>query len=89
MKAQPGDWLVVHSHIEGRHDRRAEDPGEPDPTASRRSPCAGPMSEHEGLFFPGPDSQILTPAEQAAHAQAEAELIDRVQATIGRTTTDR
>ena len=24
MKAQPGDWLVVHSHIEGRHDRRAE-----------------------------------------------------------------
>lgn len=88
MKAQPGDWLVVHSHIEGRHDRRAEilatgPDGEPPFTVRWTD------DEHEGLFFPGPDSQVLTPAEQAAHARAEAELIDRVQATIGRTTTDR
>lgn len=81
MKADVGDWLVVHSHIEGSHDRRAVILG----TGTAGAPpytVRWVDEDREALFFPGPDSEILSPAELHEHARAESELIDQVQADI-------
>ncbi len=82
MRAAIGDWLVVHSHTEGQHDRKAEivatGPDGAPPFTVRWTD-----DERESVVFPGPDAQILSAAEQAEHARAETELIDRVQASIG------
>lgn len=78
MRAQVGDWLVVHSHTEGRHDRRAEILG----TGADGAPpytVRWTDDDREVLVFPGPDAQVMTAAEHDAHARSEAALIDRIQ----------
>jgi len=83
MEASVGDWLVVHSHVEGSHDRRA--------VILRTGKSGAPPytvrwveEDREALVFPGPDSQILSASELQEHARAESELIDQVQADIAR-----
>lgn len=81
MKAHAGDWLVIHSHLEGRPIRRAVilavgPAGEPPYTVRWTD------SDHEGLIFPGPDASIVSAAEEAERTQAEAERIAEVQADI-------
>ena len=82
MRAQVGDWLVVHSHTEGQHDRRAEIVGT-GPDGVPPYTVRWTDEDREALVFPGPDAQVVTAAEHAAHARSEAALIDRVQAGIG------
>ena len=58
MRAQPGDWLVVHSHTDQGVVRRAEIVsthayGEPPFTVSWTD------DNHESVVFPGPDAQII------------------------------
>jgi hypothetical protein len=82
MKAHVGDWLVVHSPTENRHERKAE--------ILRTGPDGAPPysvrwidDDHESLVFPGPDAQVLSAAEQAARDRSAAALIDQLQASIG------
>lgn len=83
MKADVGDWLVVHSHAEGSRDRRAVVLG----TGKSGAPpytVRWVDEDREALVFPGPDSQILSAAELHEHERTESELIDQVQADIAR-----
>lgn len=82
MNAEVGDWLVVHSHAEGRAVRRA--------AIVAVGPDGGPPytvrwtdTDHEALVFPGPDAQVVTAAEQAEHDRAESERIAQLQSAIG------
>jgi len=82
MKAQSGDWLVVHPHTEGGHLRKAEilatHPGGEPPFTVRWLDDG-----RESVFFPGPDAQVVSAAEQADIDLAQSELIDRMQSAIG------
>lgn len=82
MRAQVGDWLVVRSHTEGHHDRRAEilgvGTGGAPPYAVRWTDDG-----REAVVFPGPDAQVVTAAQHDAQARREDALIDRVQSGIG------
>lgn len=82
MQAQAGDWLVVHSHTEGQHDRRAEILGV---GAGGAPPYSVRWTDdgREAVVFPGPDAQVMTAAEHDARARREDALIDRVQSGIG------
>jgi hypothetical protein len=80
MRAQPGDWLVIRSGSDSRASRRAViltvSAGGAPPFRVRWTDTG-----HEGLLFPGPDAEVLSPerlaeidlkqAERAAHVQAE------------------
>ena len=82
MRAQVGDWLIVRSHTEGRHDRRAEIVG----TGSDGAPpytVRWTDDDRQALVFPGPDAQVLTAVEHAAQARREGGLIDRIQSGFG------
>jgi Domain of unknown function (DUF1918) len=86
MQAQPGDWLVVHSHTEGGHSRRAEiisthSGGEPPYTVRWLE------DDHESVVFPGPDAQVVSAADQSAIDKAQAEQIARVQSSVGAAST--
>ena len=82
MKAQTGDWLIVHPRIEGGHVRKAE-------IMATHADGAPPYTVHwlddgkESVVFPGPDSQIVTAADQASHDRAQSEVVRRVQTVIG------
>ena len=82
MKAHVGDWLVMHSHTDTRHEQKAEilrtGRGGAPPYAVRWVD-----DDRESLVFPGPDAQILSPAEQAERDRSTSALIDQVQASIG------
>jgi hypothetical protein len=69
MQAQQGDWLVVHSHKDGGHARRAEiiathAGGEPPFTVR----WVG--EDRESVVFPGPDAEVHPSAEAAASSAA-------------------
>ena len=71
MKANIGDWLFVNSHSDSTHARRAKildvgRGGEPPYTVRWAD------TSHEGIVFPGPDAEILTPERLAQ--------LDRIQA---------
>ena len=81
MKAHEGDWLVVHSHSDGGHVRRAEiigtrDDGTPPYTVRWID------DDRTSVIFPGPDAQVVSAAQQAEHDRAESALIDRLQNAI-------
>jgi hypothetical protein len=81
MKAHEGDWLVVHSHNDGGHVRRAEiigtrDDGTPPYTVRWID------DDRTSVIFPGPDAQVVSAAQQAEHDRAESALIDRLQNAI-------
>jgi hypothetical protein len=64
MQAQSGDWLVVHSHNDGGHVRKAEIiatgvDGTPPYTVRWID------DDRESVVFPGPDAQVVTAADQA------------------------
>jgi hypothetical protein len=81
MQAQPGDWLVVHSHTEGGHPRKAE-------IISTHAGGAEPYTvrwledDHESVVFPGPDAQVVSAADMAALDSAQSERISQVQSSI-------
>ena len=59
MQAQPGDRVVIKSHIMGEHDRDGE-------IVEVHGADGGPPfvvrwddSDHEVLFFPGPDATVV------------------------------
>lgn len=81
MHAQVGDWLIVRSHTEGRHDRRAEIVGT-GPEGAPPYTVRWTDDDREALVFPGPDAQVMTAAQHEAHARNEAALIDRVQSGL-------
>jgi hypothetical protein len=82
MKAQTGDWLIVHPRTEGGHLRKAE-------IIATHAEGAPPYTVHwlddgkQSVVFPGPDSQIVTAADQAALGHAQSEVVHRVQTVIG------
>lgn len=81
MKAQTGDWLIVHPRTEGAHVRKAE-------IMVTHADGAPPYTVHwlddgrESVVFPGPDSQIVTAADHAALGHAQSDVADR-QTVIG------
>ena len=82
MKAQAGDWLVVHSHTDGGHIRKAAILG-------TRSDGEPPYSvrwvddDTESVVFPGPDAVVISAAAQEELDRAAAERINDVQSAIG------
>ena len=73
MHAQAGDWLVVEGRNISLHARRGQ-------ILSVRSPDGGPPylvrwadDGHEGLVLPGPDTHVVSAADQAKADAAEAE----------------
>jgi hypothetical protein len=80
MQARSGDWLVVHSHSDGGHVRRAEivatHGGEPPYTVRWLD------EDKESIVFPGPDAQVVSAAELGELDQAAAARIGRVQTAI-------
>lgn len=65
MRAQPGDWLVVEGRDITHHARRAQ-------ILSVHSPDGEPPYRvrwtddgHEALVVPGPDTHVVSAAEQA------------------------
>ncbi len=81
MKAKAGDWLIVHSHNDGGHIRKAEilrtNPGGQTPFTVRWLD-----DDKESVVFPGPDAEIVAAAEQEQTHRADAERFDRVQSAI-------
>ena len=81
MQAHPGDWLIMHSHTDGGHVRKAE-------ILSTGADGAPPFTvrwiedDRESVVFPGPDAQVLSPDEQAAVDRAETRQIDKVQSAL-------
>ncbi|MGS0685614.1 DUF1918 domain-containing protein [Nakamurella sp. GG22] len=80
MQARSGDWLVVHSHSDGGHVRKAEiiatHGGEPPYTVRWLD------EDKESIVFPGPDAQVVPAAEMAELNEAAATRIGRVQTAI-------
>jgi hypothetical protein len=82
MKAHPGDWIIMHSHTDGGPVRKAE-------VIATGADGAPPYTvrwiedDRESVVFPGPDAQILTAQEQAAHDRAETEKIGKFQSALG------
>ena len=81
MKAQAGDWVVVHSHLEARPIRRAlilavGAGGEPPYTVRWTD------TDHEAVLFPGPDATIVSAAEESARESEESSRISGTQAGI-------
>lgn len=81
MQAHSGDWLIMHSHTDGGHVRKAE-------ILSTGADGAPPYTvrwvedDRESVVFPGPDAQVLSAEEQAAIDRAEAKQIDKVQSAL-------
>ena len=59
MQAHEGDWLVVHSHTDGGHIRRAEIIGTRDDGAPPYS-VRWIDDDKESVVFPGPDAQVVS-----------------------------
>jgi hypothetical protein len=80
MQARSGDWLVVHSHSDGGHVRKAEiiatHGGEPPYTVRWLD------EDKESIVFPGPDAQVVSAAEMGELDEAAAARIGRVQSAI-------
>lgn len=81
MQAHEGDWLVVHSHTDGGHVRRAEIIGTRDDGAPPYS-VRWIDDDKESVVFPGPDAQVVSAAEQQEHDRTQSEMIDRMQSSI-------
>ncbi len=82
MKAQSGDWLIVHSHTDGGHVRKAEILG----TKSEGQPPYTVRwldEDKESVVFPGPDAQVVAGADQAEFDRLQSERIGQVQADLG------
>ena len=82
MQAQSGDWLIVHSHTDGGHIRKAEilgtHPGGQPPYTVRWLD-----EDKESIVFPGPDAQVVAAAELEQAERGQSERISRVQSAIG------
>ena len=80
MQARSGDWLVVHSHSDGGHIRKAEiiatHGGEPPYTVRWLD------EDRESIVFPGPDAQVVSAAEMGELNEAASTRIGRVQTAI-------
>jgi hypothetical protein len=81
MQAKVGDWLIVKSHTENSHARRGlilsvHDGGVPPYRVKWID------QEHEVVFFPGPDAQLLTAERLAELDRAQNDRIADVQASI-------
>ena len=82
MKAHPGDWIIMHSHTDGGPVRKAEiiatgADGEPPYTVRWIE------DGRETVVFPGPDAQVQTAEEQAAHDRAETDSMGKLQSELG------
>lgn len=70
MHAQPGDWLVMHSHTDAGQVRKAEiistHDGAPPFTVRWID------DDHVSLVFPGPDAEVLSVADLAAREQSKS-----------------
>ncbi len=81
MQAHSGDWLIMHSHTDGGHVRKAE-------IITTGADGAPPYTvrwiedDRESVVFPGPDAQVLSAEEQAQIDRAEAKQIDKVQSAL-------
>lgn len=82
MQAQSGDWLIVHSHTDGGHIRKAEILGT---HAGGLPPYTVRWldEDKESILFPGPDAQVVSAGEMEESDRAQSERISRVQSAIG------
>jgi hypothetical protein len=82
MKAEVGDWLFINSHSEGRPVRRALilEVGK-DGAAPYKVRWTD--TDHEALFFPGPDAEVISAARLEERERTQAERGDRLQSVIG------
>jgi hypothetical protein len=58
MRANVGDRIVVHGHRVGQPDRDCEVVGVDDPDGAPPYRVRWEDSDHETLFFPGPDADV-------------------------------
>ena len=82
MQANPGDWLVVHSHTDGGPVRRAEIIA----TGADGTPpytVRWVEDDRESVVFPGPDAQVVSAEEQAEIHRLEAVHIEKVPSELG------
>ena len=81
MHAKVGDWLIVKSNTENRHARRGE-------ILSVAEDGAPPYrirwvdAEREVVFFPGADSEVITPQQLAELDRRQDARITDVQSQI-------
>ncbi len=82
MQAQSGDWLIVHSHNEAGHVRKAEILGT---HAAGQPPYTVRWldEDKESIVFPGSDAQVVSADDQRAGQRLQSERIDLVQSAIG------
>jgi hypothetical protein len=59
MHAKAGDWLVVHSHSDVVHSRRAEIIAVPSPDGEPPYTIRWEDDGHEAVVYPGPDAQLI------------------------------
>lgn len=76
MHANPGDWLLIRSHTEGGHLRRAE--------IMSTHPAGDPPfkvrwldDDSESVIFPGPDAEVVSAVDQSAVDRRELERMTR------------
>jgi hypothetical protein len=68
MLAHPGDWLLIRSHSDGGHIRRAQILA----TAAAGGPpftVKWTEDDHESTIFPGSDAQVVSAADEQAIEQ--------------------
>ena len=64
MKAQPGDWLVVHARTDNQHVRSAEIVAVPSGDGTPPFTVRWLDTGHTAVVFPGPDATVVSAADK-------------------------
>ena len=84
MRAHVGDWLVLRGRVVGCADQMGQivavHSADGSPPYDVRWPATGTRS----VVVPGPDAQVMTPAEKARMDSERMRRVDAVQSAIRR-----
>ena len=84
MRAHVGDWLILHGRVVGSPDQMGQivavESTDGSPPFVVRWPATGTRS----VVVPGPDAQVVTPAEKAHIDSERMRRVDAVQSAIRR-----
>jgi hypothetical protein len=82
MKAQPGDWLVVHARTDNQHVRSAEIVAVPSGDGTPPFTVRWLDTGHTAVVFPGPDATVVSAADKIERDHVDAARMERLQSEI-------
>lgn len=82
IKAQVGDWLVVHARTDSGTERRGKIVAVHGPTGEPPFDVHWLDTDHTTLVYPGPDAQVFNASDLEAIDKREQARIGAVQSEI-------